>query len=624
MKKRRKIMFCPECGTQFDDGAAFCPNCGTKVQQVAPKPAAPAAAQASKEAAPNAAAPAGPLGVPQDTPKPAIKINPTYVIAGCVGVFVLLIIILLIANRKTVVDLNKFVKDPVFEGYDGYGTANSGFLFDEDAFIAEYAGKIKYTGGNRSIAYDYDTPEAMLADYANGYMEAGTNLSNGDSVVFEWTIDEELMKTLFKKCKLKYSNITYTVSGLTPLREVNPFDDITVTFEGIAPNGTCKVERETEDEAVNSLYISTDKTSGLSNGDTVKVTVASYYSDNLGLSMAQDYGVVLTETEKSYTVEGLEAYVTSYDEVTEDYLTYAKGEVEDVIASYTANNYDDVNLSDLEYAGYIFEAAKDTDDYWGDYNILYVIYSGYVKSTKGNFDKTKVYYPVKCRNLLKGTDGTVTGEVGDITGWSYIGGTWTSTSGYVNPLKCYNELVEANRDSYVATVGDGFEEYSKSKEIAGLSDIYDSCKTVLTDLAKEKIQAYIDDSYDSEKIVVKGLALDREYLLLAKEQGDDYAANNKYYLVFTANVSHKDKSFEKTTVYYPVEFDGIVNFENGDYLVTSCNGIQGSQYFEGSWYYTKGYTDPDEMYKDIVTGNRSNYTSDVTKKSKEFADEDGE
>jgi len=25
-----------------------------------------------------------------------------------------------------------------------------------------------------------------------------------------------------------------------------------------------------------------------------------------------------------------------------------------------------------------------------------------------------------------------------------------------------------------------------------------------------------------------------------------------------------------------------------------------------------------------VTGNRSNYTSDVTKKSKEFADEDGE
>ncbi len=611
-------MFCGECGTKFDDGAAFCPNCGTKVKKIEPAPAAPAAgAQPAGAANNNNGAPAGPMGIPQDgAPKPAMNIDPKYIIAGCAAAVLLLVILMIVLNRKTVVDLNKFVKEPVFEGYNGYGSATTGFLFDEEAFLAEYAGKIKYTGGTRGSVMEYASPEAMLADYANGYMDAGTNLSNGDSVTYKWTIDETLLKSMFKKCKLKYSDVTFTVSGLTPLKEVNPFDYVTVTFDGIAPNGRCSIEVESDEEAVDSLYISGDKTSGLANGDEVKVTVSCYYSDDLEEVMAQNYGVILTETEKSYPVDGLVSYVTDYADISADYLDYAKSETEDTIAAYTANNYDSANLGDLEYAGYIFETAKDADDYYGAYNVLYVIYAGNVSSSKGEFDKSKVYYPVKFENLLKGTDGEITGDsTNDIMGWGYIGGR-RSTDGYVNPLSCYNDLVEAYRDTYVATVGDGFEEYCEATEIASLNDISDSCRTVLTDLAKEKIEAYIDESYN-ESVVVKNLVADREYLLLAKEPGTDYSANNRYYVVFSASVSHKDKSFEKTTVYYPVEFDGIVNFKNGEYLVTSCSGIQGSAYFDNSWYYTRGYLDADEMYKTIVTGNRASYTSDVSKKAKE-------
>ena len=598
-------------------------NAGAAANQ---QPTAGAAgAQPAAGAAQNTGAPTGPLGVPQgNTSKPAMNINPTYIIAGCVAAVILFVIIILVVNRKTVVDLNKFVKEPVFEGYDGYGSAETGFLFDSEAFIEEYAGKIKYTGGNRSIVQDYSSPEEMLADYANGYMDAGTNLKNGDSVEYKWTIDEELLKKLFKKCKIKHSDITYTVSGLTPLKEIDPFDYITVTFDGIAPNGNCALKVESEEDSVNSLYISADKTSGLSNGDTVKVKVASFYTENLDESMAQSYGVILKQTEKEYTVEGLVSYVGEYAELSEEYLTYVKSETEDVIAAYTANNYSDsVSVNDLEYAGYIFENAKDSDSYYGDNNILYVIYSGFVSSSKAEFDKTKVYYPVKFSNIKKGTDGSIEGDAsGDIYGWSNISGSWTSTDGYVNPLTCYNELVEAYRDDYVATVGDGFEEYSSSSPIASLDDLYDSCKTVLADRAKEKIEAYIESSYN-EDVVVKNLTLDREYLLLAKEPGNDYSVNNKYYVVYSASVSHKEKSFEKTTVYYPVEFNGIVNFNNGEYLVTYCGDIKGSTYFENSWYYTKGYIDADDMYKELITGNRTSYTSDVSKGGKE-AKEDKE
>lgn len=38
-------MFCPNCGTQLQDGVNFCPNCGTKVVAVTPMTVNPAAAQ---------------------------------------------------------------------------------------------------------------------------------------------------------------------------------------------------------------------------------------------------------------------------------------------------------------------------------------------------------------------------------------------------------------------------------------------------------------------------------------------------------------------------------------------------------------------------------------------------
>ena len=58
-------------------------------------------------------------------------------------------------------------------------------------------------------------------------------------------------------------------------------------------------------------------------------------------------------------MEGLEEYVGSYADLTEEFLTYAKQEAEDVINAYIARDYSDSSsVTPIEYAGYIFQYVK--------------------------------------------------------------------------------------------------------------------------------------------------------------------------------------------------------------------------------------------------------------------------
>ncbi len=84
-------MFCKNCGTQVNDGAAFCPNCGQ-----APAPAEPT---------PVAATPVAPA----PAPAPAMNFSPApennggnknmgIIVGGAVGVVALILVIVLLAN----------------------------------------------------------------------------------------------------------------------------------------------------------------------------------------------------------------------------------------------------------------------------------------------------------------------------------------------------------------------------------------------------------------------------------------------------------------------------------------------------------------------------------------------
>jgi hypothetical protein len=81
------------------------------------------------------------------------------------------------------------------------------------------------------------------------------------------------------------------------------------------------------------------------------------------------YGAIPETYEKEYKVAELDEYVSSYSDISDEYITYLKSESEDKIYAYVASNYaNEVKLSNLEYAGYIFNSVKENGNYYSSYN----------------------------------------------------------------------------------------------------------------------------------------------------------------------------------------------------------------------------------------------------------------
>ena len=627
-------MFCGKCGRQNDDNAKFCIGCGQPLNAAAPaQAAAPVNAGAPAQAAApvNATAPAqgaAPVnaGAPAQgaapvnaavqpknaAPKKQLPVKTLIIAAAAAVAFIIAIVVIAIVaiNAGKTINLDKYLTIEA-SGYDGYGNAK--VTIDWDAIEAKYGKKLSFTAKAKKEYGDWlslTSPMELLESYVSVSLEQYNNLSNDMEVAYTWNVDEELKD--YVKCKVKYKDSTYVVSGLEEIGTFDAFEDLSVSFTGTAPNGCISMEYTGSELSYYDFQAS--QIDGLCNGDTVTITIngsdMSYYAQNLGK--------VPASLEKQYTVEGLPEYVGSYASLTEDFLNNAKSEAEDSIYAYAANSYNTAtSLTDLQYAGYVFDYIKDGSGYVNYYNDLYVIYTGTVSNSEGSFAATKVYFPVRFTNILL-ADGTLSYEDNrGVCGSTYFGNSWYSTRGYINPLICYMEIVEANRDYYTAECGDGFEVYAEYETISQLSDISEEYKQALYADAQDQILSYIANSYNGGSTATD-LAVKGEYLLLAKTQGTDFRNNNRYVVVYSATVSNSQGKFETTTVYFPVEYDGIVKLPGDEYMTTASVGMLGYSTFADSWYNTKGYIDGTQMYSDIVTSNRENYTYEVSEGLTEF------
>lgn len=225
------------------------------------------------------------------------------------------------------------------------------------------------------------------------------------------------------------------------------------------------------------------------------------------------------------------------------------------------------SMRDLSYAGYILNTSKSGDVFWGSYNNLYLIYSGNVSNTSGAFPTTKVYYPVRFSNILNAGGELSYGSLDGIEGNSNFDGGWYTTKGYINPLLCYVDIVEKNRDSYNSECGEGFEEFGEFEHVTQMSDISDSYKQELYADSLNRVESYIADTYNGGSTAT-GLVLEGDYLLTAKNPGLNFAGNNTYIVVYSALVSNANGAFADATVYFPVSYSGIVSLPNGEYMVT--------------------------------------------------------
>ena len=576
-------MFCKNCGAENKDGAKFCRSCG----------------QVMGEARENT------LRKQSLNLKGLLPI----IIGGCAAVVALIVIILVVVNAKPTIKLDDYLTIEI-SGYDGYGAAT--VIIDWDGIEEKYGEKLKLTSqAEQKFGWLDLDPIGILRLCIGVSLEDTDGLSNGDIIAYTWNVDEELYT--YVKCNTKYKDDSYTVEGLEETETFDAFADLEVTFSGISPNG--RLEYDYTGSQLSKYDFKYDKSSELKNGDTVIFSIsdrgADYYIKN--------YGMIPTGFEKEYVVNGLDEYVESYDTLSDAFIANLKSEAEDAIYAYTAGYYNETtSMTNLTYAGYIFTSLKDGRNS-NVYNSLYIIYSGTVSSSEGSFSTSKVYYPVRFTDIVSGENGFAYSNNGGIVGSSGFDGSWNSTKGYINPLTCYMDLVEAVRDNFTAECGDGFEAYAEYDLITTMDDISDEYKAFLYADAKDKIESYYATGpivYGSEVSNVEFLG---EYLLLAKTQGTDFASNNRYYIVFTATVSNSENFFDTTDVYIPVEYDGIVKLPGNEYMTMVTKGLGDNNPILNG-YSIRGYEDGSEMYTHIVTANRDNYTYEVSENLKQFGD----
>lgn len=394
-------MICMYCGKEIEDGTAFCPYCGKSTAAVSE--AAPAAGKSSgprKQLAPVAAVAAAAVVV-------------------CIGA----------AVHKPTINLNKYVTLSA-EGYNTVGTLD--VEFDTDRLEKDYGKKLAKnfqktmknhkddTFGLSSVtATLYDGAETdFFVDYcATGHADKTRGLKNGDVVTYTWDDSADAAEALFG-VKLKYSDITYTVSGLEKVNVFDAFDGVAVEFSGSAPNGSATVNSTPVADEAKSLYYTLDKSSGLSNGDTVTVTVSSHRDDFS--DCIETYGSVPAEAQKTFTVQGLDEYITSEAGMTDSVLESLKRQAEDVMASGIANNSDSETetFGGMDYLGNYIQTLKN-GKIGKNTNIVTLVYKVYVhdrfEGKEGDiYDANNEYYwRISFNNICKDGDGNLAGALND-------------------------------------------------------------------------------------------------------------------------------------------------------------------------------------------------------------------
>lgn len=386
-------MKCVKCGKEIPDNVKFCPNCGAEQAGVKPTDA-PSSAQGN--------------GAMAEVPKKKKNFLPAIIAAAAVVVLVAAVDAIS-GSRKPTLNLNEYASVE-YTGYNGYGKAQ--VSFDVDRFVDEYYDDLTYEEYT-----PYEVGQELYDSCIDGALDRQEGLSNGDTVTWAWECDDETALEAVG-VKLKYSDMDFSVEGLEEPETVDLADCINVTFSGISQNGTAKIEYLMDE----NYSIRVDKTTGLSNGDTVTVTLEYPGEEDMDEYTART-GIVISPTEVTYTVTGLEYYVSELSQVTDTALAQMQAKAEEEFSAYVAKAWgEETTLDSFSYAGSYLLTPQDPDAHLGNPNLLALIFHGsatidYTTSSgEQNFKANQdFYWYATFKNLTVGADGEIIFDVDDCT-----------------------------------------------------------------------------------------------------------------------------------------------------------------------------------------------------------------
>ena len=588
-------MRCKNCGSMNADGAKFCESCGAALESVNMQ-------QSQSNTESKVSNPTGSPGSSKKLPK-----NIIFGAAGAVAVLFIIVIVAFAMNSSKVIDLNKYIS---FEssGYDGYGKAS--ISVDWDKLEKDYGKKVKYSSKGKKeygvLTYAFE-PMSVLRDAVSGIsLDKSEKLSNGDKVKYTWKVSDDTTKSI--NYKLKYKDGEFEIKNLNELSKFDPFENVKLSFSGIAPNGKAEIAYSGND-TLNKNNFKLDKFDKLKNNDTV--TVSLNLNEDQIASMADRYGRIPEKMSQTYTVSGLETYVTQYSELPQDFIKEVNDKAKEVVKEYTDSAYGEgTTLSDLKYEGYVLKT--DLDEV---YNGLYIVYSRVLTSTDSKYVTTKMYYPVAFRTLML-TDKVTYKSGPEIIGKSsYVTGDSKESKGYKRP---YNFLEQRSGEKVAA--GDGFEKFEHESYVHKLEDMTDEYRKSLQDQARLTLDAYIAKDY-KPNMQVSDIQFAGEYLLYTSDDKEQFNGTNIYYVVFSANLADANGKFPTTTIYYPVEYSYVMKLSDEDFLTTYHSDVAlNFLSLPNTWDTTRGYTDGNEMYKNLISSRDKIYEHQVSDGLKQFGE----
>ena len=483
-------MKCRKCGNELSENAKFCGKCGTPVDdlQNESKPGGePAAGNAQEsrggesgyqdnDSGQDTAATGNqkawdvqPKGNVQETPGAVgraaenssvkQKLNKKAIagiaIAAAAAV-ILIIVIAIVMNMKKTINLNDYVSVE-FSGYNTQGKATA--FIDEDALGA----KIQEVGKIPDISAEYGELEGIdqteifdliLAVFGSDVLDVDVTpadgLSNGDAVTVSIVYNEQIAEEL--GIKFEADPEKFTVEGLEEAETVDPFADVTVEYEGFAPNLTVNIVNNSTDEYLSGLEYTAEVSGGLYPGDKFTVTV------DADADSAFDKGYILTETSKEFTCEGCNFYLEDIADINNDTLSKLKEDAEDILEAYFAESADSISYSGLEFVGYSIYNPKTIDSVTWYGNGIWLVYKTTVSHNEGSFEQTENYMTVRFKNLVEYADGSQAYDEGELLRGST--NIKFGLLGYVNgdtdPDRLYDDLVTVNQDAYQFSMDDGF------------------------------------------------------------------------------------------------------------------------------------------------------------------------
>ena len=326
------------------------------------------------------------------------------------------------------IDLNEFVSVEVTgyneNGYAEYRMDNQGL----EKAIGDALGiktEMKSFDDLKNSAKDLEKYDQLyyLLNSVDFTFDKSEGLSNGDKITLSATIDEDLNKK--SKVKLKFKDISVKVEGLEKakvLGEKELFKDLSVTFKGIAPNGTAVIENKSNDKDIKdvSFRIKTNDEDnyhegGLKNGDKIIIEAKPNEFNSIE-------GVVIKEASKEYTVEGLDEYLTKFDDLDADSKTKISNRANELINANIAGGKGGriiglslygTTASNITLQDSYFLVLKEGIElpYNRVYSQVLVTYKFDVTSSSEVFKD--VYIGVAFNNILKRSDGTFEIDIND-------------------------------------------------------------------------------------------------------------------------------------------------------------------------------------------------------------------